>query len=332
MSASGLVAGLDLGGTKILGRVVDPRTPGEAIASVRIDTPRGGAAILDALADAVAQLRAADAVAAAGDVAAVGIGAAGLVDLRGVLRFAPNLPSVVDLDIGPALRERFDLPVVVDNDANCATVAEHRLGAAVEARSATLVTLGTGIGAGLIVDGELQRGAAGFAGEPGHMVVDPTGPPCPCGRRGCWERFASGSGLGRLARDAAQAGRADRVVTLAGGDPDDVRGEHVTAAVAEGDPDALVVLRDFAWWVALGIANLVNVLDPEVVVIGGGLVAAGDALIGPTRAAYAGLVLAHDHRPPVRIVAAELGPEAGAIGAALLAGDLGAAAPPPGPA
>ncbi len=118
--------------------------------------------------------------------------------------------------------------MVVDNDANAATVAEHRLGAGERADNLVLVTLGTGIGGGLIVDGELQRGAAGFAGEPGHMVVDPNGPPCPCGRRGCWERFASGSGLGRLARDAAHAGQAPHIVALAGGDPEQVRGEHVT--------------------------------------------------------------------------------------------------------
>ncbi len=149
-----------------------------------------------------------------------------------------------------------------------------------------LVTLGTGIGGGLIVGDELVRGAAGFAGEPGHMVVDPNGPPCPCGRRGCWERYASGSGLGRLGREAAEAGRAGAVVALAGGDPEAVRGEHVTAAAAGGDPEALAVMADFAWWVALGMANLVNLLDPEVVIIGGGLAEAGELLLGPTRAAF----------------------------------------------
>jgi glucokinase len=154
------------------------------------------------------------------------------------------------------------------------------------------------------------------------MVVDPDGPPCPCGRRGCWERFASGSGLGRLARDAAAAGQAERVVALAGGDAEDVRGEHVTMAALEGDTDAVAVLRQFAWWVALGVANLVNILDPEVVVIGGGLAEAGELLLAPTRQAYAGLVLAPEHRPPVRVVGASLGADAGAIGAGLLARDL----------
>jgi glucokinase len=220
------------------------------------------------------------------------------------------------------MRAALGVPVVVGNDATCATAAEHRVGAAKGARDVVLVTLGTGIGAGLVSGGEVQLGAAGFAGEPGHMIVDPGGPPCPCGRRGCWERMASGSGLGRLARDLAEAGQAERVVVLAGGDPESVRGEHVTTAAREGDPDALEVIRQFAWWVALGIANLVNVLDSELVLIGGGLVDAGDLLLVPVREAFRGLVLAADHRPPVRIEAALLGSEAGAVGAALLAGDL----------
>ncbi|MGZ4760309.1 MAG: ROK family protein, partial [Acidimicrobiales bacterium] len=157
--------------------------------------------------------------------------------------------------------------------------------------------------------------------------VDPNGPPCPCGRRGCWERYASGSGLGRIARDAAHAGRADSVVALAGGDPDAVRGEHVTRAAADGDAEALELMREFAWWVALGVSNLENLLDPGVVVIGGGLAEAGELLLAPTRDAYADLVLAHDHRPPARIVGAALGADAGAIGSVLLAGDLLAGGP-----
>ena len=120
-------------------------------------------------------------------------------------------------------------PSIVDNDANCHAVAEHAAGAAVGVDETLVVTLGTGIGAGIITGGRLLHGANGFAGEPGHMVVDPNGPPCPCGKRGCWERFASGTGLGRLARDAASGGRLDAAVALAGGDPEAVRGEHVTA-------------------------------------------------------------------------------------------------------
>ncbi len=150
-----------------------------------------------------------------------------------------------------------------------------------------MVTLGTGIGGGAVVGGRLMLGAHGFAGEIGHMVLDPHGPPCPCGKRGCWERFASGTGLGRLAREAAQAGRLDEVVRLAGGDPEAVRGEHVTAAALAGDPGALEVMDTFAWWLALGLANLANALDPSVIVLGGGVIAAHAAVMGPVRRAFA---------------------------------------------
>ncbi|MFN8039231.1 MAG: ROK family protein [Acidimicrobiales bacterium] len=297
---------------------------GPALAFHRADTPRGGAAVGEAILDAIAAVVTAvdDELVASGGApaAAVGVGAAGLVDHDGVLRFAPNLPGVVDLDVADGLGRRLGRPIVVDNDANCAAWAEHELGAAAGAATSVLVTLGTGIGGGLVVDGVVQRGAFGFAGEPGHMLVDPHGPPCPCGRRGCWERFASGSGLGRLARDAAAAGRADAIVERAGGDAEAVRGEHVTDAARDGDEEAQQVLAEFAWWVAVGVANLVDLLDPEVVVVGGGLVEAGDLLLGPVREAYAGLVLAHDHRPAARIVGAALGADAGAVGAALLAG------------
>jgi glucokinase len=320
------VIGIDLGGTKILGHAIDLADPHGQLAEARVPTPRGGPAIVAALVEVVGLLgaeldrRRDGAMPMAFD--AVGVGAAGLVDLDGVLRFAPNLPTVSELDVAGLLREALGVPVAVGNDATCAMAAEHRIGAAKGSRDAVLVTLGTGIGAGLVVAGDLQVGSSGFAGEPGHMVVDPNGPPCPCGRRGCWERLASGSGLGHLARDAAAAGQADHMVALAGGDPAAVRGEHVTRAALGGDRDAVEVLRRFAWWVALGVANLVNLLDPELVLVGGGLVEAGDLLLEPVREAYHGLVLAADHRPAVRIEPALLGPEAGAVGAALLAGDL----------
>src|SRR5205807_3790376 len=153
-----------------------------------------------------------------------------------------------------------------------------------------LVTLGTGIGGGIVADGRLYRGANGFAGEIGHMVVDPHGPLCPCGQRGCWERFASGSGLGRLGREAAMAGAAPRLVELAGGDAEAVRGEHVTEAAREGDGEARAVMERFAWWGALGLVNLVNAFDPALFVIGGGLVAAGDLLFDPLRSQFSELL------------------------------------------
>ena len=301
--------GVDLGGTKCLavaleaGNVVDER---------RVPTPVGETALLDALAGV------ATAVAGATDVVGVGIGVPGLVDRGGVLRFAPNLPGVVDLDIKAELERRLGGPVRVDNDATCAAWGERQVGAAQGYDDVILVTLGTGIGGGIVAGGALLRGANGFAGEIGHMVVDPDGPDCPCGQRGCWERFASGGGLGRLGQRAAAEGRAGHVLALAGGDPALVRGEHVTAAAAEGDVEAHAVLADLAWWVALGLANLANAFDPQAFVLGGGLVEAGDVLLGPVRTAFADLLTGASYRPEIAIVPATLGEHAGAIGAACL--------------
>jgi len=313
-----LACGLDLGGTKLLGVIVDTDRPGPPVLEERVSTPRGGDAIVGAILEVAGRLRE---QVGGREVVALGLGAPGLVDRSGTLRMGPNLPGVIDLGLADLLHERLGLPVVVDNDATAAAWAEHEWGAARGHDHSMTVSLGTGIGAGFTVKGEVLRGANGFAGEPGHMIVDPTGPRCPCGQRGCWERYASGSGLGRLAREAAHAGLAPSLVERAGGEPEDVRGEHVTDAARDGDDAAQEVLTHFAWWVALGLANLVNILDSEVIVIAGGLAEAGDLILEPTRAAYRRLVLAHDHRPEVPIVAAELGEQAAAIGAALLAAD-----------
>jgi glucokinase len=304
--------GIDVGGTKCLGLRVDES--GSVVAEHRVATPVGGPAIVDAIGQV------AEVLSPGGGPPALGVGLPGLVDVDGVLRFAPNLPGVVDLPLRAALRERFPgAPVRVENDASCAGWGEREAGAAHGADNTVVVTLGTGIGGGIITDGSLLRGAHGFAGEIGHMVVDPSGPPCPCGKRGCWERFASGSGLGRLAREKAHARPGGRMAELAGGDPEDVRGEHCTRAASEGDQAATEVMEEFSWWVALGLANLANIFDPELFVLGGGLVVVGEMLLEPVRAAFAGLVEAAEHRPEVGIVAAALGERAGAIGAALLA-------------
>jgi len=312
----GLLAGVDVGGTKVLGVALRPDDPSTVLAEARVPTPDTETGLLDAMAEVVRQLDA-----QAGDrVSAVGVGIAGLVDRTGRLRVSPNLPGQRNVDVGVELDRRLDLPIRVDNDATCAAWGEHLAGAARGAEDALLVALGTGIGAGIIADGELVRGAHGFGGEAGHVVVDPRGPRCPCGRRGCWERFASGSGLGWLGRQAAEAGQFPRGVELAGGVADNVRGEHVTQAAREGDDDAVEVMREFAAWVALGVGNLVTLLDCSLVVIGGGLVEAGEVLLAPVRAAYRHQVMAPEEREDVRIVSAELGERAGAIGAALLGG------------
>ncbi|HXQ44416.1 MAG TPA: ROK family protein [Acidimicrobiales bacterium] len=319
--------GIDVGGTKILGLAVDGS--GSVLAEAKAPTPRvlapgstpgaGGDAVIEAVAGVAEQLI--EALDTAGRVVtAAGVGVPGMVDDAGVLRFAPNLPGGEGLDVGGRVTTRLGgLRVVVDNDATCAAVAEWTSGAAVGASDAVVVTLGTGIGGGLVVDNRVARGALGFAGEIGHMVVDPSGPSCPCGKRGCWERFASGSGLGRLAREAAHAGRLDAVLRLAGGDPEAVRAEDVTAAAATGDAGARAVLEELAWWLALGLANLANILDPSVFVLGGGLVDALDLVIEPVRVAFDDLVEGRLGRPEVMIRLATLGERAGAVGAGLLA-------------
>jgi len=212
--------------------------------------------------------------------------------------------------------------VQVDNDATCAAWGEREMGAAKGSDDVVVVTLGTGIGGGLVLDGHLYRGAHGFAGEVGHIKVDPEGIPCPCGGRGCWERYASGSALGRFGREAGEGGRAVRVVELAGGDFHDVRGEHVGAAAREGDPEALELMDRFAWWVAQGLANLADVFDPDTIVVGGGMLESADVFLDRTRELFPELVLAGPDWPPVEIVPATLGERAAAMGAALVAREL----------
>jgi glucokinase len=324
-----VTVGIDVGGTKILGLVVDGA--GAVLAEAKVPTPRllppestagaGGDAVVEAIAVVAERLLATVAGRLDVDiVAAAGVGVPGLVDETGTLRFAPNLPGGEGLDVGRRLSQRLSgLRVVVDNDATCAVIGEWVYGAATGATDAVVVTLGTGIGGGLVVNDAVVRGALGFAGEIGHMVVDPSGPACPCGKRGCWERFASGTGLGRLAREAAHAGRLDEVLRGAGGDPEAVRAEDVTAAAAGGDPGARTVLEELAWWLALGLANLANILDPAVFVLGGGLVDALDLVIDPVRRAFDDLVEGRAGRPEVMIHLAALGERAGAVGAGVLA-------------
>jgi len=316
--------GLDVGGTKILAMAVS--AGGTVLAEARRATPAGGEEVLDAAAGLVLELAKVLGVHVR-ELAGVGVGAPGLVDAEGVLLFAPNLlgANMTSVRAGLEMRLGEGCSVAVDNDATCAMAGEWAFGAAAGCDDALLVTIGTGIGGGIVSGGRLLRGAHNFAGEIGHVICDPHGPPCPCGKRGCWERYASGTGLGRLARDAAQAGRARALVERAGGDPDALRGEHVVAAAADGDEEATAIVSEFAWWLGLGLANLANILDPELIVLGGGLVLAGEVLLGPTRAAFSGFVEREVERAGLRIVAARLGDAGGAIGAATIGfGALGA--------
>lgn len=316
MTTGGIAAiGFDVGGTKILGVAVD--ADGEILHEERRPTPQGQAAIGSELVAAITALH--EAVGApVGDVP-LAVGMPGLITDDGVVVSSPNLPGVTNFDVAAELTTRLGTPVTVANDATCAALAEWQVGAGQGARDLVMVTLGTGIGGGLVSGGVLQTGAHGFAGEYGHMVVDLPGLPCPCGRSGCWERYASGSGLANLARVAAIGGRLPRVVELAGGDPNDVRGEHVHEAANDGDQGALAVVDDFGRWVALGLANLTNALDPDVFVLGGGLAEGADLFIGPVERWFDELLYASDLRPRPGVVFAALGEHAGAIGAALLA-------------
>jgi glucokinase len=309
--------GVDIGGTKVLGVALDGET---VVEEARVATPVGVPSSGAARAVAEAVLQVVETMAGAlgtGPGLRLGVGVPGMVDRQGRLRHAPNLIAATGGDF-PALFADLapEARVRVENDANFAALGEYQLGAGKGVDDVLMVTLGTGIGGGIIAGGRLLLGGAGFAGEIGHMVVDPSGPPCPCGRRGCWERYASGGGLGRLAREAAHAGTLPEVVALAGGDPENVRGEHVTASARAGDPGALAVMSELGWWVALGLTNLTAVIDPARIVLGGGLAEAGELLLDPTRAAFAELIEGGASRPTIAIVGAALGERAGAIGAA----------------
>jgi glucokinase len=310
-----LTAGLDLGGTKVLGVVADDA--GRVLAELRRRTPPGREAALSEMVAVLAELRA-----AVPGVAAVGVGVPGLVDLDGVLHYAPNLPGFEGVKVRAIVEAASALPVAVDNDANLATLAEVLHGAARGRSEVLMVTLGTGIGGGIVIGGRLYRGGQGFAAEIGHVTVDPDGPLCACGARGHWEAVASGSALGRRGREWAARGEAPGVLARAGGRVDAISGYHVGAAALDGEPDGLALMSAHARAVALGLGGLVNVLDPEVVVIGGGLVELGDALLEPIRRELPGFVEASDHRTLPPVVAARMGEQAGAVGGAALARTL----------
>ena len=309
-----LACGVDVGGTKIAGGVID--LEGNVVEELRVVSPAADtAAIEDAVAGVVNELRSRH------DIAAVGVGAAGYVDkARAVVMFAPNL-AWRHVDLKSELEERVHLPVVVENDANAAAWGEFTYGAGHDVEDLLLVTVGTGVGGGVVLDGELYRGAFGVGAEIGHMRVVPDGLPCGCGNRGCFEQYASGTALGREARAAVRAGSllARDLLDRAGGDPDKVDGPLISEAAAAGDPFAIEQLAALGRWLGEGIASLAAVLDPAVVVIGGGVSEAGDLLLEPVRAAFAAQLTGRGHRPVLEIRKARLGNRAGLIGAADLA-------------
>lgn len=310
-----MVVGVDVGGTKILGITV----AGDRIVDrVRVPSTDGASGVVDQIGLVVDRLiDTASADPHIGTPGGIGLGIAGFVGLDGVAVAAPNTKDLEGVDLAALLTERHGIPVRVNNDANCVAIA------AVDGRDVegglVAVTIGTGIGGGLVLDGGLLRGHHGFAGEPGHMVVDPNGPPCPCGGTGCWERFASGTGLAWLATRAVERGAA-RSVVAAAGSVESITGKTVTDLVVAGDPEAMAVFDEFVFYLALGTANLIMLLDPARVVLGGGLTALGDRLVVPLRRCLAERFPAAVRGRSTEIVIADLGEEAGAWGAAMLAG------------
>jgi glucokinase len=306
--------GIDVGGTKVAGLLVGE--DGGIVARKERLTP---AEDVDGTMNTIYLV--AEALAAGSDPVAVGVGAAGMVDFAaGAMRSAPNL-AWKEVPIRDLVGARTKLPCIVDNDANAAAWGEFRFGAARGYRHLVLVTVGTGIGGGIVADGSLFRGAHGFAAEIGHIIVEPGGPRCGCGNLGCWEQVASGRAIDRLGREEAVRNPGGRVATLAGGG--EVTGRHVAEAAREGDGAATAIFAEVGRRLGEGIAGLVNVLDPEVVVVGGGVAEEGELVLEPARTAFVDAVEAPEHRPEVAILAAALGNDAGAIGAAALALDLG---------
>ncbi|MGQ0745148.1 MAG: ROK family protein [Acidimicrobiales bacterium] len=305
-----MAIGVDVGGTKCLAVAL---AGAEMRAEQKVGTPGDPHRLVDTIAALVERM----AGHLPGGDPAVGVGLPGLVDRAGTLRMAPHLGEAVGSSLGPSLSQRMGRPVRVENDATCAAWAESQVGAGVGAGHMLALTLGTGIGGGFVSGGRLVRGSNGFAGEFGHMVVRQGGRPCPCGRRGCWEQYASGSALGTMARAEIRSGRARAVAAVAGsGRPD---GTHVAIAAASGDLEAREMIAEIGREVAVGVANLIHIVDPDLVVVGGGLADLDDLLMDPARRAL-GAILADQGRPdPPPLVIASLGMRAGAVGAALLA-------------
>jgi glucokinase len=307
------VIGIDAGGTKLLGGVVDEAL----VVHHRVHRTWRGAdrqEALDIMLEAVEEVRA-----AAPDVLAVGFGIPALVQRdTGVSRWSTHLP-LAEVPFKDLMSERLGLPVEVDNDSTAALVAEHRAGAAQGARHAALIALGTGIGGGLLLDGRIYRGADGMGAELGHIVVDLDGPDCQgaCPGRGCLEVMASGTAIGVAGREAGRS-HPDSELGKRAAAGREITGSLVTELAHDGDPVAIDALAEVGRRLGAGITSVVNALNPEVVVIGGGAVAAGELLLGPARE-----VVAERALPPlrdrVRIVPAHFGDESGMLGAALLA-------------
>jgi len=310
-----LTIGVDIGGTKIAAGVVDEQ--GAILERVKLATPKDSAQVAATIAEAVNTLREHH------EIEAVGLGAAGFVSAdRATVLFAANMSWRNE-----PLRERIEglveLPVVVENDANVAAWGEARFGAGNAQDNVVLLTIGTGVGGGVIIGGRLLRGHFGIGAELGHYRAVPDGLPCGCGQYGCLEQYASGSALTRFVKAGAarEPERAKALLSLGDGTPEGIVGSHISAAAREGDPIALEGFTEVAQWIGQAMADMTAILDPGVFILGGGVSEAGEILAAPARKHFLEKVPASGQRPVADVVIATLGPDAGIIGAADLARD-----------
>ena len=304
--------GIDVGGTKVLGGVVSET--GEILTTARRDTPReGGRALTQAIADVANEL------AHEFPVDSIGVSAAGFISSdRKTILATPNIAGWNGVNLDRELNEILGKTIVLENDANAAAWGEFKFGAGRGRNDLMLLTLGTGVGGGLILDGALFRGAFGIGAELGHIRIVPEGHLCGCGIRGCLEQYSSGSALLRHAREAISASPDIARNLLARGDGtlEGLKGEHITDAARDGDPVAMAAFNTMANYLGAGIASLCAVIDPSCIVLGGGVIDAGEIFLGPTREAALRLIPFTGKHPYPEIVAAELGNHAGLVGVA----------------
>jgi glucokinase len=314
MPQTRVAIGMDVGGTKTKGALVD--SDGRVVLRVEraTDPSAGTKGIIDVVDDLVRR-----APEHGAEVTCVGVGAAGFINAdTGSVNFAPNL-TYDDPHVADAVRTRTGLPVILDNDANVAAWGERAFGTAKGMNDVALLTLGTGIGSGFVVNGQLLRGATGAGAEFGHTVVVPDGVECPCGLRGCIEQYASGGAIGRAGRRAADEDPQTTIIHFAGS-VDEITAEHVAKAAREYDETARKLLHDAGHMLGIGMSNVANLFDPEVIVLGGSVVRAGEAYLGAARDTLVAMTNAQRRRP-IRIDVTTLGSDAGIIGAAALGFD-----------
>lgn len=309
------IIGIDLGGTRLRAALCSP--DGSLLKWVKKKTrAKGGPqVVMERVAQAIRQVWPDE-----GDVRAISMVAPGPLDpFEGVVIEAPNLPGWDHVPVRDILTQEFDRPVFVGNDANLAALAEHRFGAGRGFDDLIYLTISTGVGGGIILDGKLLLGSKGLAGEIGHMIVQPGGPLCGCGRRGCLEAIASGTAIGRAARILIDGGKGEVILEMAGGDRNAVDSQAVGLAAAAGDPTAIGLLADAGRHIGIAIASLMHLFNPQRFILGGGVSQVGDLLFEPVRATVRDWAMSPLYWQGVDIVPAALGDDVGLLGALALA-------------